>query len=66
MVSFYGLNQNKMKRVIDFLFSDTLYMMLLILCGAYLVSQQKYVFAYIVMASFVVVVARKAVKNKSE
>ena len=55
-----------MERIINFLFSDTLYMMLLILCGAYLVSQQKYVLAYIVMASFVVVAVRKAVKSKSE
>ena len=55
-----------MKRVIDFLFSDTLYMMLLVLYGAYLVLQQKYVFAYMVMASFVVVAVRKAVKEKSK
>jgi hypothetical protein len=39
--------------------------MLLVLCGAYLILQQKYVFAYMVMASFVVIAVRKAVKNKS-
>ena len=55
-----------MKRVIDFLFSDTLYMMLLVLCGAYLVSQQKYVLAYMVMACFLMIAVRKVVKNKSE
>ena len=55
-----------MKKIIELLFSDTLYTVLLVLCGAYLVSQERYALAYIVMASFVIVAVRKAVKNKSE
>jgi hypothetical protein len=55
-----------MKKIIELLFSDTLYMVLLVLCGAYLVSQERYTLAYMIMASFVVVAVRKAVKSKSE
>lgn len=60
------LNQNKMRKIIEFLFSDTMYTLLLVLFGAYLVSQEKYSSAYIVMATFIIVAVRREVKNKSE
>jgi hypothetical protein len=55
-----------MKKAIEFLLSDTFYLVLLVLWGTYLMLQKEYALAYMAMAAFVIVAVRNAVKSKSE
>ena len=57
------LNQSKMKTVFRILFSDSVYILLLLLLGAKLIHDEKYTLAYIASFSLLGVLIRKIIKE---